>query len=114
MVVFRSVPALNVKVMALDLHVLENGHHTKLLYQIQHDQYMRMEPAIDLLKRRTGIYINQYSDTKFSSGLKPLIQTLKECVPEDKKSLTARKMISLIDVLEEAERNETPVIFVGD
>src|SRR5690348_16367342 len=100
--------------MALNIHVLENGRHTKLLYQIQHDQYMRMEHAITLFKKRTGIYIDEYRDTKFSSGLKPHIQTLKDCVPDDKKSLAAREMISLIDVLEEAERENTSLIFVGD
>jgi hypothetical protein len=100
--------------MALDIHVLESGRHTELLYQIQHDQYMRMEHAINLFKKRTGIYIDEYRDTKFSSGLKPLIQTLKDCIPDDKKSSAAREMASLINVLEEAERNNTPIIFVGD
>jgi hypothetical protein len=100
--------------MALDLHVLENGRHAKLLCQIEHDQYMRMQPAINLFKERTGIYIDEYKDTTFSSGLRPLIQTLKDCMPEDAKSLAAREMISLIDVLEGAERTDTPVIFVGD
>jgi hypothetical protein len=100
--------------MALDLHVLENGRHAKLLYQIQHDQYMRMQSAINLFKKRTGIYIDEYKDTKFSSGLKPLIQTLKDSVPDDKKSLAAQEINSLIAVLEEAEKNDTSVIFVGD
>lgn len=100
--------------MALDLHTLENGRHAKLLYQIGHDQYMRMAPAIELFMRRTGIYINQYSDTRFSSGLGPLIKTLKECVPDDKRSLVAQEMNALIAVLEEAESENTSVIFVGD
>ncbi len=106
--------SLALKVMALDLHVLENGRHAKLLYQIEHDQYMRMQPAINLFKKRTRIYIDEYRDTKFSSGLEPLIQTLKECIPGDKKSLAAQELISLLVVLEEADKNGIPIIFIGD
>jgi len=67
-----------------------------------------------LFKKRTGIYIDEYQDMKFSSGLKPLKHAMKDCVPKDEQPLTAREMVSLIDVLEDAARNETPVVFVGD
>jgi hypothetical protein len=100
--------------MALDIHVLENGRPTGLLYRIEHEQYMRMQLAINLFKKRTGIYIDEYGDTKFSSGLRALTQTLKECVANEKNSLTVRELTSLLAVLEEAERNDNSVMFIGD
>jgi hypothetical protein len=100
--------------MALDIHVLENGRPTGLLYQIEHEQYMRTQVAINLFKKRTGIYIDEYGDTKFSSGLTSLIKTLKDCVANEKNSLSVRELTLLLAVLEEAERNGDSVIFIGD
>jgi hypothetical protein len=67
-----------------------------------------------LFKKRTGIHVDEYNDTKFSSGLNPFMHAMKDCVPKDEPSLTAREMILLIDVLEDVARNKTPVIFVDD
>jgi hypothetical protein len=100
--------------MALDLHILEDGRHTQLLYQIEHEQYERLHPALKLLQKRTGIFLDEYSDTKFVYDLKPLIQVLQDSLSVEQDHLTKQNLSSLLSVLSEAEAKKISLIFVGD
>jgi hypothetical protein len=100
--------------MALDLHVLEGGRPGKLLYKIEEEQYHQLGPALELFRERTGIVVDQHSDTKFSSGMGPLIKALQDSI-SSARNLTVRQSItSLLAVLMETEQKKLAVIFVGD
>ena len=96
--------------MALDIHKLENGKAGELLFSINNSVYSKLEPAFELYKNKTGLYIDPYGDRKLSSGLEPLITSINEITTKENEHL----FNEIISVLNEAESNNYGVIFVGD
>ena len=98
--------------MALDLHIMENGQPKEWIYAIDSERWSLFNEAFEIFKAKTGLVIDQYSDTKFSSGLQNLIDILNSVAPQYGKS--AALFSEFISVLESAESNGKKVIFVGD
>ena len=98
--------------MALDLHIMENGQPKEWIYAIDSAKWSILNEAFEVFKSKTGLVIDQYSDTKFSSGLQNLIDVLKSVAPKYGKN--AELFSELIAVLELAESNGKNIIFVGD
>jgi len=98
--------------MALDLHIMENGQPKEWIYAIDSEKWSILNEAFAIFKTKTGLVIDQYSDTKFSSGLQNLIDVLKSVAPKYGKN--AELFSEFIAVLESAESNGKNIIFVGD
>ena len=98
--------------MALDLYILENGQPKEWIYSIDYEKWSLFEEAFEIFKAKTGLTIDQYSDTKFSSGFQTLIDVLKSVAPRYGKS--AELFSEFITVLDTALRNGKNLIFVGD
>lgn len=96
--------------MALDLHKLGNGKAGKLLFSIDYLAYTKLEPAFESYENKTGVFIDPYGDTKLSSGLMPLINSINEA----KSKVNEHLCNEIISVLRHAESNNYGVIFVGD
>ncbi len=94
--------------MALDIHILENGRHLERVFSINDAEFGELEKAFNLLAQRTGIIIDEYSDTKFSSGLNVLIQMISQTNAES--DIHKR----LLTCLKELESEGKSIIFVGD
>ena len=56
--------------MALDIHKLENGQAGELLFSIDDLSCSKLEPAFELYKNKTGLFIDPYGDRKLNSGFK--------------------------------------------
>lgn len=101
--------------MALDIHVLDGrGRPAELLHQIGFGEYRHLEPAWRLFRERTGLFIDPYADMAFSSGLKPLIQSLGDARPEVREPAARQVLETLIRVLSDAENNGLSIGFFGD
>ena len=96
--------------MALDIHKLENGKAGELLFSIDNFAYSKLEPAFEIYKNKTGLYIDPYGDRKLSSGFEALITSINETATKENEQLFKE----IIQVLNEAESNNYGVIFVGD
>ena len=96
--------------MALDIHKMENGKAGELLFSINDSSYSKLEPAFELYKNKTGIFIDPYGNRKLSSGFEPLINSLNEVTTKENEHLFKE----IVNVLSEAEANNYGVIFVGD
>ncbi len=98
--------------MALDIHIMQNGQPKEWIYSIDSEKWLLFKEAFEIFKAKTGLTIDQYSDTKFSSGLQILIDVLKSVAPQYGESV---EMFSeFIAVLEAAASNGKNIIFVGD
>jgi hypothetical protein len=98
--------------MALDVHVLVNGQPQKHLFSIDDEAYALLSPGLALFKKRTGVFLDPYGDTKFSSGLGSLIQSIEESLPTA--GATQKSVSVLVAVLKAAESNGDSIVFVGD
>ena len=97
----------------LTIHKLHNGEAGDLLYSVDDDCLKRNKEGFELHEKSTGVFIDPYGNTKFSSGLSALISALK--LPyADKAAERNGGYSELIEKLEEWERNGTNIIFVGD
>jgi hypothetical protein len=98
--------------MALDLHIMENGQPKEWIYSIDSKKWALFEEAFEIFRAKSGLVIEQYSDTKFSSGLQNLIDVLKSVAPEfGENSILFSEFISVLEATESKDKN---VIFVGD
>jgi hypothetical protein len=98
--------------MALDLHIMENGQPKEWIYSIDSEKWALFEEAFEIFRAKSGLVIDQYSDTKFSSGLQNLIDVLKSVAPEfGENSILFSEFISVLEATESKDKN---VIFVGD
>jgi hypothetical protein len=98
--------------MALDLHIMENGQPKEWIYYIDSEKWALFGEAFEIFRSKSGLVIDQYSDTKFSSGLQNLIEVLKSFAPEyGKNSILFTEFISVLEATESKGKN---VIFVGD
>ena len=94
--------------MSIDIHKLKNGRGEERLLSINDSEYSELLPAIDRYMSKTGLYIDQYSDLKLSSGVQPLIESVEA-------TNTGNKIYgSLLKVLKQSEANGYGIIFVGD
>ena len=75
---------------------------------INDSEYAEIFPAIELYRAKTGLFIDQYSNLKLSSGVKPLIESLEA------KNTGSRIYTSLIGVLKQSEDDGYGIIFIGD
>ena len=98
--------------MALDIHIMQNGQPKEWIYSIDSEKWLLFKVAFEVFKAKTGLTIDQYSDTKFSSGLQILIDVLKSVAPQNGKS--AELFSEFISVLDSAASNGKNIIFVGD
>jgi len=94
--------------MSIDIHKLKNGRAEDYLLSINDSEYSELSPAIEMYKSKTGLFIDQYSDLKLSSGVLPLIQSLEAT------SNGTDIYASLINVLKQSESAGYGIIFVGD
>jgi len=99
--------------MALDIHKYENGKHGELLFQIADQLYVIFEPAFDLFRRRTGLFIDPYGDIKFCSGLGALIHAFMES-PEPIHAGRKHHYRTFLALLKQWEANGIEIIFLGD
>lgn len=98
--------------MALDVHVLVNGQLQEHLFSIDDEAYALLSPGLALFKKRTGLFLDPYGDTKFSSGLGPLIQSIEES--RQAAGASQKSVAMLVAVLKAAESNGDSIVFVGD
>ncbi len=94
--------------MSIDIHKLKNGRAEEHLLSINDSEYSELLPAIDRYKSKTGLYIDQYSDLKLSSGVQPLIEAVEVA------STGSEIYSSLLKVLKQSEVAGYGIIFVGD
>ena len=99
--------------MALDIHNLEEGKTGELLFQIDDALYGILEPAFELFRRRTGLFIDQYGDLKLRSGLGTLIHAFMES-PEPAHAGRKQHYRAFLALLKQWEENGTDIIFLGD
>jgi len=96
------------KHMSIDIHKLKNGRPADLLLSISDSEYAELLPAIEMYKEKTGLFIDQYTDLKLSSGVEPLIESVEA-------SKNGSKIYgSLATVLKQSEAGGYGIIFVGD
>ena len=94
--------------MSIYIHKLTNGRPTDLLLSINDSEYAELLPAIEMFKAKTGLFIEQYSDLKLSSGVQPLIESVEA-------SSNGSKIYSLlVGVLKNSEADGYGIIFIGD
>jgi hypothetical protein len=98
--------------MPLDIHNLKNGRPQEHLYSIDDETYALLSPALALFKRRTGLSIDLYGDTKFSSGLSALIKSIEISFPDP--IATPISIAVLLTTLKAAESRGASVVFCGD
>jgi hypothetical protein len=94
--------------MSIDIHKLKNGKAEDLLLSINDSEYTELLPAIEVYKAKTGLFIDQYSDLKLSSGVQPLIDAVEAS------SNGSKIYNSLVNVLKQSEAGGYGIIFVGD
>ncbi|MBY6220852.1 hypothetical protein [Marinobacter nauticus] len=92
----------------MDLHKLIDGRPMCHLLSISDSEYTEIFPAIELYREKTGLFIDQYSDLKLSSGVKPLIESLE--AKDNGSSIYGL----LIGALRKSEADGYGIIFVGD
>ena len=96
--------------MALDIHKLSDRPE-ELLLSIGDNEYSLLEQAFNIYNNKTGIYIDPYSDTKFTCGIEILISSIEESMGSKQEIEIHKK---LINVLSKAKNENYCVIFVGD
>lgn len=94
--------------MSLDIHKLKSDKAEDLLLSINDSEYAELLPAIEIYKSKTGLFIDQYSDLKLSSGVQPLIDAVAVS------SNGSKIYNSLVNVLKQSEAGGYGIIFVGD
>lgn len=94
--------------MSIDIHKLENGRPLDLLLSINDLEYAELLPAVESFKAKTGLFIDQYSDLKLSSGVQPLIESVEAS------SNGSKIYSSLLNVLKQSEVGGYGIIFVSD
>lgn len=94
--------------MSIDVHKLIDGRPKDRLLSISEPEYVEIFPAIELYREKTGLFIDQYSDLKLSSGVKPLIESLEE--KDNGRSIYGL----LIGALRKSEADGYGIIFFGD
>ena len=90
--------------MALDVHAYDNGRMGRLLFQIDDKLYGELDPAFELFKQRTSIFIDPYRDTVLSGEMGALISCLEAVGYE----------ASFLAVLKSCLAEGRALIFVGD
>ena len=98
--------------MALDIHKIENGKTSELLFSISDSLYSIFEPAFNDYKNKTGLYIDPYGKLKLSSGLTTLIEVLTHAMNQNDKHVDSYQR--LINTLKNADKNNYGIIFEGD
>ncbi|SEF67643.1 hypothetical protein [Marinobacterium lutimaris] len=94
--------------MSIDVHKIIDGRTQDHILSINSTEYAEILPAIELYRAKTGLFIDQYSDLKLSSGVKPLIESLEA------KSTGSQIYKSLISVLKKSELEGYGIIFIGE
>ncbi|MFL1483356.1 hypothetical protein [Marinobacter sp. LN3S78] len=94
--------------MSIDIHKLIDGRPKDRLLSISDSEYAEIFPAIELYREKTGLFIDQYSDLKLNSGVKPLIESLE--AKDNGRSIYGL----LISALRKSEADGYGIIFVGD
>ena len=98
--------------MPLELFELKRGRAGKLLLDINSKQYQELVDVFELYRTKTGILIDEYTDTKLNSGITVLIETVKEIMSSTKGNLQIQK--DLLLVLQTVESENKNVIFLGE
>ncbi|WP_426370030.1 hypothetical protein [Pseudocolwellia sp. HL-MZ7] len=98
--------------MSLELCEFKSSRVGKLLLYINDEQYPDILDVLELYRLKSGIVIDQYSDTELSSGLNILIT----CALEAINSSTGSKQIQqeFLSVLQAAESENKSIIFLGE
>jgi len=89
----------------MEIYTLRNGQADELLYALTGQQLNELTIAFEHFYKSTGIRIDIYRDTKFSSGNEGLIKSISETLESSSKTKA-----EIINILCEHEK----VIFVGD
>ena len=93
----------------IEMYWLDENQVKKVIYTIQIDEFKQLNPSLDKLKMKTGIYIDPYGTTRVSpEHLKLLISDLTS-----KKSVIL-KNLKFMNILNEALIQNKWIIFEGD
>ena len=98
--------------MALDIYKLEGNTAVKLLFSIDDNAYTVLEPAFNIYRSKTGLFVDPYGTLKLSSGFKPLIEAIDEAMSRinEHRALFEELRNLLID----AESNGHAIIIEGE
>jgi hypothetical protein len=96
--------------MALDIHKLTDRAEDHL-FSIGDNEYSALESAFNIYKKKTGIFIDPYSDTKFTCGIDVLISSIEESMKSNENNGVHKQLIS---ILSQAINDKYCIIFVGD
>lgn len=94
--------------MGLDIYKHNHDSSQELIFTIDDCLYKEIEPALKLFQSITGIFIDPYGNTKFFSGLNPLLEVL-DSFPNKSADF---KELNL--ALKESEKDCNGLSFVGD
>jgi len=98
--------------MSLELFELKRDRAGKLLLDINSKQYQDLADVFELFRTKTGILIDECTDTKLRSEISFLIEVVKNIISSTKGNLQIYK--DLLCVLQMAESENKNVIFLGD
>jgi len=98
--------------MALDIYKLEGSTAGQLLFSIDDNGYAVLEPAFNIYRSKTGLFVDPYGTLKLSSGFKPLIESIDEAMSQinERRGLFKELRNLLID----AESNGHAIIIEGE
>ncbi|MFD2165636.1 hypothetical protein ACFSJY_05105 [Thalassotalea euphylliae] len=89
----------------MEIYTLNNGRADTLLYALSQNQLKELDSAFKHFNKATGIRIDLYGDTRFSSGNEVLIESIEESL--EIKSKTRKDVVNVL-------KANKKIIFVGD
>ncbi len=98
--------------MSLELCEFKRCRPGKLLLYINDKGYQDIVDILELYRSKSGIVIDQYSDTKFSSGLSVLINCTLEVMNSSKDCKLIQQ--EFLSVLQAVESENKSIIFLGE
>ena len=98
--------------MSLELCELKRGRAGKLLLNVNNNQYQNLISVFELYRSKSGITIDEYTDTKLSSGFTCLIDSVHEIIKINNGDLSIHN--ELLNVLNKAKTDKINIIFLGE
>ena len=97
--------------MSLELFELKRDRPGKLLLDLNDEQYQSIADILELYRLKSGIVIDEYSDTKLSSGLSVLITCTLEIINLNNGGKQIQQ--DFLSVIQAAESENKNIIFLG-
>ncbi|OQP59758.1 hypothetical protein A3860_36375 [Niastella vici] len=94
----------------MSIHIYKNKSATDLLFTITDELYSSLAVPIEILKKKTGIFIDEYGNTRLThQHALLLIQLIKNEITKPGKSV-----LDFIDFLEKTVNDKTDLQLIGD